>query len=517
MSSVLVRMEGVSRRFGPVAALRSAHLELRAGEVHGVLGENGAGKSTLLGVLGGLVRPDGGVVEVSGRVVDLRSPRDAWAHGIGLVHQHFTLVPRLSVLENLALGRRSASGGWRLPYDAIRAEATAWASRTGLDVQLDSLVEELGVGDRQRVEILRTLLRDPPILALDEPTATLTPSETESLFGLLRELASSGRSVVLVAHKIDEVLGVADRVTVLRSGRTVLSAPRDSVGRAALIRAMVGFDVETGATSVTGRLRVAHEEEGPTAVAGIGGGVEREVVASLEGVSALGASGQMALDGVWLTVRRGEIVGIAGVEGNGQRELARVLTGRLKPLRGRVEAPVGVGFVPQDRTNEGLIGSFDLAENVALALHDDPRVSHRGILRWTELRSHAEAIRTRFEVRAPSISTLAATLSGGNQQRLLLGRELMRSQDLLVAENPTRGLDVAAESFVHAELVRISSSDAGPGIVLLSTDLDEVLAISTRILVMSRGRLLPLGARERTREAVGALMLDGGDPEGRSA
>ncbi|HET9949052.1 MAG TPA: ABC transporter ATP-binding protein [Longimicrobiales bacterium] len=498
MTVPAVRLRGVVRRFGPVVALAGADLELRAGEVHAVLGENGAGKSTLLGILGGMLAPHAGVVEIGGRPVTLRSPRDAWAHGVGLVHQHFTLVPALSVLENLALGLGERRGrfGAGLPLERVRARGAELAATTGLSVPLDEPVERLGVGDRQRVEILKALLRDPPILALDEPTAVLTPREVASLFELLRRLASESRAIALVTHKIDEALSVADRVSVLRRGRTTLQAPAAEVTPATLVRAMVGEDGAEGTAGVHGSDRAA--EHGPPG----------ERVALLEGVRVRGPTGALAVVEASIAVHRGEIVAIAGVEGNGQRELALMLAGRLAPERGRVELADGIGFVPQDRTLDGLIGDFDLAENVALALHRLPGFARGPLLRWDAVRERAEELRVRFGVRAPSTATLARALSGGNQQRLLVGRELLLASDLLVAENPTRGLDIAATAFVHAELRRIAAP-GGPGVVLVSTDLDEVLALGDRVLVMTRGRLIPVPSGERTREGVGALMAGG--------
>ena len=488
-SGASARLSGIVRRFGSVTALDGADLEVRPGEVHAVLGENGAGKSTLLEILGGIQRPDAGRVEIGGVAVELRSPRDAWTHGVGLVHQHFKLVPALTVLENLALGRRSAAGGWRIPYATVRAAASDLIGRTGLEAPLDAVVAELGVGERQRVEILKTLLRHPPILALDEPTAVLSPPEIDALFAMLRDLAAEGRAIVLVAHKIEEVLRVADRVTVLRQGRTMLSGPASDASESTLVAAMVG---RTFGGSVPAR---------PTARRRSG-----DAVAVLEDVTLRGRA-RPALDGVSLTVRRGEILGVAGVDGNGQRELALVLAGRRRPASGVARLPPGIGFVPQDRTREGLIADFDLVENVALALHDSDRYARGGLMRWGDLRVRAEEIRTRFDIRAPSVDVHGRTLSGGNQQRLVVGRELGLARDLLVAESPTRGLDVRSTAFVRSELVRLVEDEGGPGIVLLSTDLDEVLALADRGVVMTHGRLAVPSSAHPTREEVGALML----------
>jgi simple sugar transport system ATP-binding protein len=371
--------------------------------------------------------------------------------------------------------------------------------RTGLRVPLDVQVGEMGVGDRQRVEILKALLRDPPILVLDEPTAVLAPAEVASLFVLLRQLAAEGKAVVLVAHKLDEILGVADRVTVLRRGRTVMTGVRSEVDAASLIRAMVGDDVPAVAHDRAG---TALAVSGPSMVVG-------ESVARLVRVSARRPSGSEALREVSLAVRRGEIVGIAGVEGNGQRELALVLSGRLVPQSGVVELASGIGFIPQDRTLEGVIPDFDLVENMALAFHGDPRFGEGAWLRWSKVREEAEAVVSRFGVVAPGVGALAGSLSGGNQQRLVVGRELARASDLLVAENPTRGLDVAATAFVQGELARLVAMESPPGVVLFSTDLDEVLALSNRIMVMAGGRLIAAPDDRREREDIGALMLGG--------
>lgn len=496
MTRVLARLRGIQRRFGRVVALDGAELELRAGEVHGVLGANGAGKSTLLNILGGMLEPDAGTVEVGGEAVHLSSPRDAWEHGIGLVHQHFTLVPTLTVLENLALGSRGPSAA--LPV--VRAQAEEIMERTGLRVPLEPRVETLGVGDRQRIEIFKALLRDPRVLVLDEPTAVLTPDEIRGLFALLRDLADEERAVALVVHKIDEALRVADRITVLREGRTVLTTLPGARSTDELVGAMVSDDVADPIA-----LGLTEEVEEP-ATDGVADGESRRIVARLDSVTVEGDRG-VRVRGVDLSVGEGEVVGIAGVEGNGQRELALVLGGRLRPSRGATRLPEAVGFISQDRSSEGLVGDFDLTENVALAFQRKPEYRKGPLLRWDRLAEAAEEVRSRYDVAAPSVRTLAGALSGGNQQRLIVGRELAMATELLVAENPTRGLDVSASAFVHDELRRLASE--GVAVVLISTDLDEILALSHRILAMARGALTAVPEERRSREGIGRLMLGG--------
>jgi simple sugar transport system ATP-binding protein len=427
-----------------------------------------------------------------------------------MVHQHTALVPRFTVLENLALGQRGARRGFALPLASVEGRARALAEATGLDVPLGRAVEELGVGDRQRAEILKVLLREPGVLILDEPTAVLSPPEVERLLALLRDLAAGGRAVLLVAHKLDEVLAVADRVTVLRRGRTVLEATREEVDAERLARAMVGGSSLEGLGPVG---------VGEPALGGPGGPQRPRpgaAVVALHDVDVVGPHGETVLDGVNLEVRWGEIVGVAGVEGNGQRQLARVAAARQRPHRGRVDAPPDPAFVPQDRRQEGLIAAFSLQENVALALHRDPRFRRgpRGaLLDWPALGRRTRELLTEFAIEAPGPATRAGDLSGGNQQRLVVARELARDALLLVAENPTRGLDVAATVEVHKRLRALPGRPGGGGgVLLVSTDLDEVLALADRVLVLVRGRLYDVPEAERTREGIGRRMLSGKGP-----
>lgn len=496
MTAVAVR--GLTRRFGSVTALDQARLEAREGEVHGLLGENGAGKTTLLSILAGLLQPDAGQLRVGDEPVTVSSPRRARELGIGMVHQHFALVPRLTVLENLMLGWPGSP--FALPEAEVRSRAGSLAAETGLEIPLETPVETLGVGERQRVEILKVLLQEPRVLILDEPTAVLSPPEVEGLLSLIRTLAGRGTAVILVAHKLDEVLAVADRVTVLRRGKTVLEAPRDRVDPGSLARAMVGQDTADG---------LVHVREAPAAAA-----APREagsVVATLEDVSLVGPRGDTRLDGVSLEIRRGEIVGVAGVEGNGQRELAQVLAGIRRPERGRADVPADAAFIPQDRRSEGLVQDFSLTENLALRLRRRPGF-HRGpLVDWAALRRRTARAMEAYDIRATSPGTRASTLSGGNQQRVVLARELDGDPGFVVAENPTRGLDVAGEAFVHDALRQLR--DGGEtGVALLSTDLDEILALADRFFVMVRGRLHPVAAGPNLRERMGEAMLGAGGP-----
>jgi len=504
MTEVFARLDGIIRHFGHVKALDSANLEIHSGEIHGILGENGAGKTTLLNILGGIIHPDVGFVEVGGSRVRLQSARAAWKMGIGLVHQHFTLVPGLSVLENLALGRRHRGHRWKLHLKEIRKEASQLSELTGLTVPFEASIEELGVGDRQRIEILKALLRDPQLLVLDEPTAVLAPAEIDQLFRLLRSLAEEGRAVVLVAHKLDEILSIADRVTVLRQGRTVMTAARADVDTAILTDAMVGSSSADGDALATpdSLLALVQNSDGLAQ--------NRELsnrsVARLKGITVYSPQGGLALQDVGLEVLRGEVLGVAGVEGNGQRELALVLSGRQEVASGKLEIPEHVGFIPQDRTREGLAADFDLTENVALALHRDPKFRLGPLLRWSLIELHATEIRSRFNIRSSAGETLARELSGGNQQRLVVGRELSQLPELLIAENPTRGLDFTATAFVREELKRLAH-DTAAGVVLISTDLDEILEVADRVFVILRGKLTPVPSVHDSRETVGAMML----------
>ena len=495
LPATAARLRDVTKRFGPVTALDGVSFDLVPGEIHGLLGENGAGKTTLARVLGGLLAPDHGRVEIGGREVALRSARDAGALGVAMVHQHFSLVPRFTGFENIALFNGGAWTGKGTAATGYRDRVEARARELKLEVELDAPVEGLGVGARQRIEILKALMSETGVLLLDEPTAVLAPQEVEGLFAVLRRVAGAGTGIVLVAHKLDEVLAAADRVTVLRRGRWVLTREAASVSAGELAEAIVG-----GAVPVAGVGRGHPRASGPP-------GAEPAPVASLDAVT-VGTTGAPSLREVTLTVRPGEILGIAGVDGNGQRTLAAVLAGIRNPDEGTAELPREVGWIPQDRGEEGLVNDFTIAENVAFALHGPSRCRKGPWLDWAAVEETAGSLMREMDVRAGSPDATAGTLSGGNQQRVVAGREFLRSGEMLVAESPTRGLDVKATVAVRARIAKlVRSGDRSPGVVLISADLDEILELSDRIAVMVRGRLIPVPTGEHNRAAIGELML----------
>ncbi len=495
MSRSLVEMRGIVKVFPGVVANAGVDLAIAPGEVLAVLGENGAGKTTLMNVLAGLYRPDAGTVLIDGSPVVLRSPGDALARGIGMVHQHVRLVGAFSVTENLLLGWRKA--GMLLDVRAHAAQVRRLAADYGLAVDPHARTDTLTLGERQRVEILRMLHRAVRVLILDEPTAVLTPQEAAGLLAACRRIAAQGRAVVFISHKLDEVLQVADRIVVLRAGCVAgTTTPAQTTPRV-LAQLMVGQEVEA-----TSR---------PTAAPG-------PVVLALDGVSLEGPGGR-GLQDLTLEVRAGELVGVAGVAGNGQRELAEVLAGLRVPRAGRIvwegrditrlgpraRWALGLAYVPEDRLGEGLVGAFTVAENAVLRDYDGPPIARGLRVHWPAVRARASALVRRFAIRTPSIDTPAWHLSGGHQQRLLVGREVAATPRVLVAMYPTRGLDVQAAAAVHRILLDLRA--AGAGVVLISESLDELFALADRIVVMHRGRLVgERRAATATREEIGLLM-----------
>lgn len=462
MTDVALELASITKRFGRVIALDSASLTAYRGTVHALLGENGAGKTTLMRVAFGMVRPDSGTISVNGEHRTFESPSGAINAGIGMVHQHFTLVPAMTVVENIALGGHGSFDPVRM-----RASVSALATRTGLAIDPDARIEQLSTGAQQRVEILKALSRDTQILILDEPTAVLTPVEARELLQKARELVRDGGTAILITHKLRDALEFADDVTVLRRGATVWSGKTSEATDDSLVAAMLGGT----------RVRTDHV---PAKAVLVNRGT---VVMSLHNVSVRDSLGVDRLRSATLSVRAGEIVGIAAVEGNGQRELLRVLAGRMNATSGDVTIPPVVGFIPEDRQRDALIQDFSLRDNVALL----GAGARRGVMRWDEIRDGGRELIREYDVRAHDERVHARTLSGGNQQKLVVGREIGGSRAALVAENPLRGLDVQAAAAVRIRLQ--VARDAGMAVVIYASDLDEVIGLADRVVVMHGGHL----------------------------
>ena len=490
--------EHISKRFGSVVALDDVSMRVDIGQVHALVGENGAGKTTLMHVAFGMTAPDEGSVLVHADRVEVATPSDAISFGIGMVHQHFTLVPAMTVAENLVLGGRGV-----LRRDAMSAAVREIARVTGFALEPDALVETLSVGVQQRVEIAKALARKARILILDEPTAVLAPAEARDLLRWIREFAAAGNAVVLITHKLSEALAAADHVTVLRQGRVVHSGAASDTSAQELTVAMIGQDADASSTA-TATIATVAASPSRTALSDV------EVLVARR-MTVRDGTGSVRVRDASLVVRAGEIVGIAAVEGAGQHELLRALAGRHALASGTVERPMRVGFVPEDRHRDAVLLDRTLTDNVAL--RDAGR--RRGRMPWRELRARTRALVQQFDVRAPSLAATMRTLSGGNQQKLVLAREMTEvvadtptngaarpALQALVVENPTRGLDVRATAEVHARLR--AARDRGTAVVMYSSDLDEVLALATRIVVVCAGTLseVPLD-----RDAVGRAML----------
>lgn len=475
-----VVMRGIVKRFPGVTANDHVDLEVEAGEIHALLGENGAGKSTLMNILSGLYRADAGDIYVRGRRVDIGSPRDAINLGIGMVHQHFMLVEPMTVAENILLGLEDA--GFLPDMDRIKREVIELSARYGLHVDPDAYVWQLSVGEEQRVEILRLLHRGADILILDEPTAVLTPQEADELGHTLRQMADEGKAVIFITHKLNEVMDFSDRVTVLRAGKNVDTLVTAQTTREALARLMVGREVLF-------RLEKAARPAG-------------EVVLRVEGLEALSDKGLPALKGVTFEVHEGEILGVAGVAGNGQRELAEVITGLRPATAGRVQVrgqdmtnqspdriiAIGVSHVPEDRLGMGLVPNLAVSDNLALKGYRSPPLARGPFLVRQAIREFAERLIALFDIATPSPATQVKLLSGGNLQKTILAREITAGRGLMVAVHPTHGLDVGATETVRRTL--LEQRDRGAAILLISEDLDELLAISDRIAVMYEGQIM---------------------------
>lgn len=496
-ASLVLEMRGITKQFPGVLANDHIDFDVRPGEVHTLFGENGAGKSTLMRILYGLYQPDGGTILVHGQETAIKSPATAIAQGIGMIHQHFMLVPTMTVAQNVALGLKSSRGPL---VDSARviARIKELSDTYGLAIDPKALVSQLSVGERQRVEIIKTLYRDVSLLVLDEPTAVLTPNEVRELFRVLKEMIANGLAVVFISHKLNEILELSDRITVLRGGRKIGTVPAATTSRAELARMMVGHEVA------------------PTTLPS---GTQGEVRLTVTDLQVDGDRGATAVRGLSLQARAGEIVGIAGVSGNGQRELAEAIAG-LRPITGgqvvldgtdvtgarpAAVRRAGLGYVPEERMKDGLIGDFTVGENLLLVDSSNPAFYWHGFVRSNPVRMHCTELVHDFDIRTPSIETPAHNLSGGNIQKLIMARELSGSPGVLLVAQPTRGIDVSSAQYIHQRL--FGQRAAGTAVVVISEDLDEIMTICDRVLVMYEGQVVgDVNPRVTGREAIGLLM-----------
>jgi len=493
---VKLELAGITKRFGSLVANDHIDLTVEPGEIRALLGENGAGKSTLMNILYGLTQPDEGEIRVDGKPISIRSPKDAIAAKIGMVHQHFMLVPVFTVAENVTLGQEPTRRLGLLDRRRARADVRNLSQQFGLDVDPDAVVEELPVGIQQRVEIIKALMREASVLILDEPTAVLTPSESEDLFRIMRDLRADGRSIVFISHKLKEVQAIADRITVIRQGKVVGERGPECTD-AELAALMVGRSVQ---------LRVSKEAARPG-----------DVRLAVRDLVVPGDTGRSAVEGISFEVRAGEILGVAGVQGNGQTELCEALMG-LRPSAGTVllgdhdisdatprdRLRAGIGFIPEDRQEDGLVGEFPVADNLVLDVYDRPPFANGIALDLDKIKATATARVPEFDIRTTSISTPVAALSGGNQQKVILAREIGRDLTVLLASQPTRGLDVGSIEFVHRRI--IEQRDQGVAVVIVSSELDEIYALADRIAVMYEGKITGFRPPTVSVEELGLLM-----------
>jgi len=498
----VVRMSGIVKQFPGVLANNNVSFELLPGEIHALLGENGAGKSTLMNILYGLYDADEGNIEVFGKKVHFSSARNAIANGLGMVHQHFMLVKPFTVAENVILGQPSPRFPMTEDLDEVVNQLLELSKQYGLAIDPAAQIWTLSVGEQQRVEILKALHRGAEILILDEPTAVLTPQEVEELVAILQRLAAEGKSIVFISHKLDEVLAVSDRITVLRDGSNVDTVATCDTDKAGLARMMVGRDV---------LLKVQKNSAHP-----------EDVVLKVTDLKAENDREFMALRGIDFEVRAGEILGIAGVAGNGQTELEEVIAGLREVSSGQVFindketthcspreiGKCGLAHIPSDRYRMGMLKDFTVTENLVLQRISDPPFTKRFTLQWEEIRCEARQLVKDYDVRTPSIEVMAGNLSGGNAQKMVLARELSRNPQVLIAAQPTRGLDVSAIEYVHKTLVE--KRDAGMAILLISTELDEIFNLSDRIAVMYEGEIIGIMDREEADLYTIGLMMAGG-------
>jgi len=501
--NLAVEMRGITKQFPGVRANDQVDLSVRSGEIHALVGENGAGKSTLMNILYGLIPPDSGEILIDGKPVHMAGPRDAISLGIGMVHQHFMLIPVFSVGENIMLGREPVTGPGFYDRDRARKSINDLTKRYGLALDPDARMGDLPVGLQQRAEIVKVLYRGANILILDEPTGVLTPQETKELFVVLRDLVKSGKTIIFISHKLKEVLDISDRITVMRRGKVVGHLTTRETNEEEIATLMVGREV---------LLRVDKKPAKPGAV-----------VLTVENLSASSDRGVPALRGISFELHQGEILGIAGVEGNGQSELMEVIAGTRHASGGRVllgdrdittydartERDAGVAFIPEDRRGTGLVLSFSIAENSILGRERASIFSwNEFVLKLVAIRDWARKLVKEFDIRTPSIDVAARNLSGGNQQKVIVAREMGSKPKVLLAAQPTRGVDIGAIEFIHRRIVQ--ERDAGTAVLLVSAELDEVRSLSDRIAVMYEGKIVSIEGPDTPEERLGLLMTGGG-------
>ncbi|HHU31284.1 MAG: ABC transporter ATP-binding protein [Zhaonellaceae bacterium] len=494
----LLETRNITKKFPGVLANDKICIEIKKGEIHTLLGENGAGKSTLMNILYGLYQPQEGQIFFDGREVKIESPHKALELGIGMIHQHFMLIPNLTVLENVILGLPSAKPPL-LELDKVRSDVKAIFDKYKFEVDLDAKVRDISVGAQQRVEIVKALYRKVQLLILDEPTAVLTPQESTELFKILRSLKEDGNSIIFISHKIEEVMEISDRITILRDGKVVKTVMKTETTREDLARLMVGRPI-------------AMKLEKPEAKPG-------EVLLELIDVNMIDAKGKQLLSDISLQVRAGEIVGVAGVDGNGQDELAFALSGLRKISSGSIKIKgqeikeknpkeiinMGLSHIPADRIKHGMVKEFTIAENLIVHKHNQKPISNWGVLNLRNIAYYAKKLISGYDIRTPGPSVLAANLSGGNQQKVVLAKEFDRTPEILVVVQPTRGLDIGAREYVHEELLR--QRRRGVAILLISTDLEEVRALSDRLAVMYKGTIVGIVDPADTKvEKIGLMM-----------
>lgn len=500
---VAIEMRAIVKQFPGVVANDHVDFAVRSGEIHALVGENGAGKSTLMNILYGLIKPDSGEILVDGKTASLQGPRDAIHHGIGMVHQHFMLIPVFTVHENVVLGREPVGPVGLYDESRARGEIHQLTKTYGLALDPNARVGDLPVGLQQRVEIVKVLFRGARILILDEPTGVLTPQETADLFRVLRDLVKAGKTIIFISHKLREVLEISDRITVMRRGKVVGHLKTRETEEQEIARLMVGRDVLL-------RVERSAAKPGPVAM-------------RVESLAALSDQGVPALRDISFELHQGEILGIAGVEGNGQSELIEVLAGTRRASGGRIMLGsrevtslgarnirnVGVGHIPEDRRGAGLVLNYSVADNLVLGRQRSTRFSWHGlILRLRAILDFARRLVTEFDIRTPSSSTPARTLSGGNQQKIIVARELSNRPRVLLAAQPTRGVDIGAIEFIHRRLV--AQRDEGAAVLLVSAELDEIRSLSDRIAVIYEGRIVSIEPAGTAEDRLGLLMTGGG-------